>query len=381
MTRICTTELYYQGRRFEGARLPIDVLEDLPALRDLIVIFSKEAWLAANQDRKRIPRNLIDGLQVSLVTIEDGSALPQLEWEFPDQQTEVPDIATQSEVFIQNGYNYLANAIQTRRLPKMRQPSNANRALYAFRRFGRNLKVGEKIGLAGNFTGKARNGQNVIDWDETAKAEIERSLSGSYTKRIEIDAAEYLGGIVDPEKTKAALRFDIPSYNRIEIELPYSDFISEFHPYINRKFFLDLDVEIDGAGRIAAVQEMNDYERQQHHLVEVIETYRTFDDGWLDGHGKSVSREITDTAIAYLDGRAPLPNFYGVAPTEDGGILLEYQIGTWDYGIEFTPSGDIEFFGVDHGSDGDLDQTVPSGAWDVLNKLVENTLKVGAAAS
>ena len=380
MTRTCTTELYYQGRRFDGAKLPIDVLEDLPALRDLIVIFAKEAWLAANPGRKRMPRNLIDGLQVSLVAIEDGSALPQLQWEFPAQQNAVPDIATQPEVFIRNGYNYFANAIRNRRLPEMRQPSNTNRALYAFRRFGRNLKVDEKIGLANDFTGKVQVDQNVINWNEAAKAEIERSMSGSYTKRIEVDDAEYLGGSVDPEKTKAALRFDIPSYNQVEIEMPYSVFISDFYPYIHRKFFLDLDVEIDGAGRIVTAQSVNDYERQQHSLAEIIEAYRDLKDGWLEGHGASVVPQVIEAALSYLDGRTPLPNFYGVAPTEEGGILLEYKIDTWDYGIEFLPSGEIEFFGVDHGSDNDLDQTIPSGSWDVLHKLVENTLKVGETA-
>lgn len=50
-----TFRLRYVGGRFNGTRLPVDVLTDLPAFRDLLVAFAKEEWRDLNAERKRVP--------------------------------------------------------------------------------------------------------------------------------------------------------------------------------------------------------------------------------------------------------------------------------------------------------------------------------------
>lgn len=48
--------LRYVGSRFDNARLPVDVLSDLPAFRDLLAAFAKDEWLSLNSDRQRVPK-------------------------------------------------------------------------------------------------------------------------------------------------------------------------------------------------------------------------------------------------------------------------------------------------------------------------------------
>ena len=59
--------LRYVGTRFEGKRLPVDVLTDLPALGELVVAFAKSEWRRLNEDRKRVPRGFDASLAFDLV--------------------------------------------------------------------------------------------------------------------------------------------------------------------------------------------------------------------------------------------------------------------------------------------------------------------------
>ena len=46
--------LRYVGARFEGKRLPVEVLSDLAAFRDLVVAFAKDEWRKLNPARTRL---------------------------------------------------------------------------------------------------------------------------------------------------------------------------------------------------------------------------------------------------------------------------------------------------------------------------------------
>jgi hypothetical protein len=45
--------LRYVGDRFKGRRMPLDVLPDLPAFRDLLISYVKDAWLVAKRLRQK----------------------------------------------------------------------------------------------------------------------------------------------------------------------------------------------------------------------------------------------------------------------------------------------------------------------------------------
>ena len=76
-----TFELRYVGTRFEGGHLPLDVLPDLFAFRDLIIARAKEQWLKEHPSRLRLPRGFNHSLLFDLVGITDESAGPQIKWD------------------------------------------------------------------------------------------------------------------------------------------------------------------------------------------------------------------------------------------------------------------------------------------------------------
>src|SRR5579871_4228542 len=81
MTEPRSFQLRYVGARFEGHRLPLDVLPDLSAFRDLLVSYVKAEWRAAHSERERLPKGFEKSIAFDLVGIKDGSAVPQLEWD------------------------------------------------------------------------------------------------------------------------------------------------------------------------------------------------------------------------------------------------------------------------------------------------------------
>jgi hypothetical protein len=74
----------FRGGRFDTAALPIDVLSDLAAYRDLIVALAKHLFRQRHPERKRLPKGFIDTFELSIRTIEQGSTIPVLARTGPD---------------------------------------------------------------------------------------------------------------------------------------------------------------------------------------------------------------------------------------------------------------------------------------------------------
>ena len=62
--------LHYKGSRFRNARLPVDVLSDLSAFRDLLVSYAKDEWRRRHADRKRVPKGFDKSLSSDFIKIE-----------------------------------------------------------------------------------------------------------------------------------------------------------------------------------------------------------------------------------------------------------------------------------------------------------------------
>ena len=69
-------ELRYVGARFDRHRLPLDVLPDLSAFRDLLVSYVKAGWRATNEKRVRLPK----GFEKSTYLNEKGNRRVRLAW-------------------------------------------------------------------------------------------------------------------------------------------------------------------------------------------------------------------------------------------------------------------------------------------------------------
>jgi hypothetical protein len=104
MSDSTTFKLRYVGVRFDGARLPVDVLLDLPAFRDLLVAFAKDGWRDLNADRKRVPKGFDKSISFDLVGIENGSAVPMLNWSRDAAQENLPGFADKLQEIVDHSY-------------------------------------------------------------------------------------------------------------------------------------------------------------------------------------------------------------------------------------------------------------------------------------
>ena len=95
----------YVGARFDGHRLPLDVLADLSAFRDLLVYYVKAEWRVAHAERERLPKGFEKSIAFDLVGIKDGSAIPQLEWDRDTAQLLLPDLKDELEGLVDNRQN------------------------------------------------------------------------------------------------------------------------------------------------------------------------------------------------------------------------------------------------------------------------------------
>ena len=68
--------------------------------------------------------------------------------------------------------------------------------------------------------------------------------------------------------------------------------------------------------------------------------------GWLDGEGKAITDEAVKEAYSFIEDNYPLANMLHIYPMEDGGILFEFYLGTYDCAYEIDPEGRARFYVV-----------------------------------
>lgn len=142
-------KLRYIGARFSGARMPVDVLPDLNAFRDLLLAYAREEWFGLNKKRKRLPKGFDKSFSLDLVGITEGSAVSELAWNSDAAQETIPGLANDFGFIIQRSYDdvlaLVANAANGN-FPKT-LPVEHIRAL---NKFGSGLRDNEKIEFVGS---------------------------------------------------------------------------------------------------------------------------------------------------------------------------------------------------------------------------------------
>lgn len=78
-----------------------------------------------------------------------------------------------------------------------------------------------------------------------------------------------------------------------------------------------------------------------------IDSFADLEDGWLWGEGKAIPESVRERAKRFLTEATFLPEEYATAPTEDGGVLIEFDAGRWDVSVEILPEGKSLAYGHD----------------------------------
>ncbi len=340
--------LRYVGTRFEGKRLPVDVLTDLPAFRELVVAFAKSEWRRLNEDRKRVPRGFDASLAFDLVGIEDGSAVPVMEWNRAKTQASLPGFTDQIEDLVQSSFEkvvVLFDDAASNRFPVAMAPEQ----IRALNKFGSNLRDNERIEFEGTKNAKG----NVIYLSSEIRKRLIGSLRDRYVTQIE-DVGTLLGCVADSNADIGYIVVQTHDHGSFRIPIDNETIKSDFDGNIDQPLELSLKVELDHEDSVKDVIEVHSVSLIDEQIAAQLKRCRdrlnqvsALADGWHDGDGLAPSAESVAAANKFLSQRFALCDLYRIYPTDEGGVLFEIEIRDWDLSVEFLRGGKVQFHGIE----------------------------------
>lgn len=355
-----TFKLRYVGARYAGARLPVNVLSDLPAFRDLLVSFAKDEWKARHPDRQRVPKGFDASLTLDLTTIEEGSALPNLVWSREVAQETLPGFEDELEEIVEASYSDIVQLFEVVAAGGD-APELSPEKLRALDKFGAGLRADERIELT------PVAGGNVVYLDVERRKRLITSVRDTYNVR--------LAGI-GTLASNSVYGHVIIRTDRGDISIPVDpqEIIDEFDGSLDQSVQYDVLVEVDRGEHIRKVLEVFDVavvdasiEAGMVRASERLAEIGRLKAGWLDGEGAAIQNSALESAKQFIKSRVVLASSMNIYPNEGAGVLIEIAAGGWDMSLEFAPDGSVELYGIE--VDGD-DEMEPESFAEVGEQLL-----------
>jgi hypothetical protein len=351
--------LRYVGARFEGTRMPLDVLPDLPAFRDLLVSYVKAGWRDAHTNRERLPKGFVRGLKFDLVGIEDGSAVPAIEWDSDNAQLQLPDFRDEIEVLVGNAFNQVVQLVDGAASETTKDSLNPDE-LRALNRFGSALEKDERI----EFVDQNGADGKVVYLDAYRRKRLLTRGRNSYEVRFD-SVGKLLGSAVDEAGANGHIDISTSEHGVLWLPLSPDRVKDEFDGKIDADVQFRLMIELDEGDRFLRVADVLEIDVIDAKVVADLDRCRnrigalsSLADGWHDGAGKSPTLEATTAALRLLARNPSLAEHYRIFPTDAGGVLFEFAKEGWNYSVEIGPDARVEVYGVETNGDGEMETGV-----------------------
>jgi hypothetical protein len=347
-------QLRYVGDRYTGGRLPLDVLADLPAFRDLLFAYAKEVWRGYNTERQRVPKGFDKSFAFDLVAIEDGSAKPKLMWDKQAAQAYLPGFADELQTIVDHSYVHVLRLVEDAAngvFPK----ALASEHVRALNKFGSGLRDGERI----EFVGSNDKQGNVVYLDGPRRKSLITKVRETYESRYE-DVGTLVGTYAaDDPSGKLTVRTQV--HGDIELSLDKERIVQEFDGNIGCLVQVDLQLELDNADNYRSTVSVREVALIDDRIAADLErckarldTLAMMTDGWDDGSGVAVNAAALHAARKFLHRRPLLCSSYKIFPTAAGAILFEFECNGWDLSLEFALGGSVELYGIEVEGKGEL---------------------------
>ncbi len=342
MTENIQFTLRYVGKRFDGGRLPLEVLSDLPAFRELIVAFAKAKWRENHSQRKRLPQNFDKNISFDLVRIEEGSAKPIIEWECENDQENLFEFEGNMSSLIREAFSS-TSALIDNAANNIFPSSLSAQHIKALNKLGSDLKEGEKI----EFVGSTGKDGNVIYLDDYRRKQLLTHVSETYEKRVQ-GIGILISNSVDGRIT---LKTD---FGKIDISLPPETVTETFDGNLNSSVQFDIQIELDNNDKyrnvvdvfdVTILESINDI--SLHKCKERLNELENLGAGWYDGAGEAISAFALQSSRQLIEKFSFICEALKIYPTEEGGVKFELDNNGWDYSIEFLPDGYLEMYGIE----------------------------------
>lgn len=360
-----TFSLHYRGSRFHNARIPVEVLSDLPAFRDLLVSYAKDEWRLLHTDRQRVPKGFDKSLAFDLVTVEEGSAIPKLEWNRDSAQANLPGFLDEIEDIVAVAYDDVIALIAG---DAGRVTALNGEKLRALNRFGAGLRENETIEL------QRRDGGNVVSLDAFRRKQMITGASETYTTRF--GSSGELIGVHSPDGISGYLVVRTAEYGNINIPVDPSQIYEEFAHALNNDVQFEILVSLDSQDRFRAVADVYEVEvvfdesrAAFEDAMTRINELRALPPGWHDGSGDRISWEALRDAELFFSERPNYCRSYKIFPTEAGSVFIDFEASGWDYSVELGSGGVIEMYGVEINGSAEMEPHEFASVADLLNEF------------
>jgi len=334
--------LRYVGARFEGPRLPTTLLADLSAFRDLLVAYAKDRWRQSHADRERLPKGFDKSISLDLVGIEDGSAVPKLDWSLEQAQITLPGFTEELEEIVDQSFKDLVGLIDGAGQDRF-PTALSSEHIRALNKLGAGLRDQERI----EFPDRPDPEGNVVFLDNYRRKALITHVRETYQLRFE--------GIGDLRGFNVAGYIDVHTqeYGELRIDVDSDRIAAEFDGNIGAAIQFELMIELDNRDTFRSIIDVFDVELIDPDLadnvmrcMERLTDLGNLQDGWHDGEGSAPSDEAIKVAKTFLRQRPSLAGALAVFPTLAGGVLFEFEVHGWDYSVEIEADGGLEFFGI-----------------------------------
>ncbi|MFM8745679.1 MAG: hypothetical protein ACKOED_03305 [Aestuariivirga sp.] len=351
--------LRFSGRRFQGKRLPVGVLPDIEAFRDLIVAFAKAEWLSSHEGRRRVPRGFDGQLNLDLIAIEDGSSVPVLAPSPAEAQGFLPGMATGALDLFRLSFDRICELIDKAANEPRYKPVLKRDQISALNRFGAGLRSDEKI----DFVGSKGAGGAVVSIDAESRKNLITRIRDTYEKRYEGI------GRLQVVSAEGWIEVETEIYGVVKFEVGERA-TAEFDGSLMNEVSFDILLELDAEDKVRRVKEIyavdlhdapnETYNSSLERAVGRLREIALLADGWLDGGGSRVQQSIIDIAenLIRVDPVWFAPA--GIFPTPEGGIQIELNREGKDLSINIDAVGQLTGDLMD--SDGSVEELLDRGA-------------------
>jgi len=342
MTTVPFMRPRFTGARFESHTIPLELLGELSVFEEMLVEVAKWAYLRDHPDRKRSPRGFTEGISIRLSSVEDGSAIPVLVLAIASLEL----FPTDAQEYFEKARDSIVKAVHAASTDGNVTQFLPEKALGFFDRIGRGLRDGEALEFQlPNETVVAR-----------LTKETRRKLLFASSDLQELSEEITIRGYIS-EVDQADMTFEVQLLDGGKRKAPlgsqHLDTILEaFAGYKS-----GTRIELQGIGRFNRKGKLLGLDSVEHislldplDLSARLEEMSSLKHGWLEGEGLAPSRDgllwLSRTYESYISDDCPFPYAY---PTPEGGVRLEWELGTSEASLEIDLLGHkAEWHSLDH---------------------------------
>jgi hypothetical protein len=333
-----------EGTRFDDHAVPVEVLPELAAYRELVVSVARELFFARNPHRKRVPKGFEDGFQLVLQSIGKGSAVTALKRVVTEPPPKTADIQlrlleAQERDYFEEARDLITRTIGAAHDQSTPPPEFPGSALPLFNKFGSSLRDDERIVVSSPL------GQRAV-YDRRTRKRLVLQREKTYEDDVDV-----IGEVVQYDRERAT--FDILTdmgrvQGRLEGLSQYAIAIIQNAITAELKFRIRIVGRgaFDGADTLTRFVDVKDVsyteDEEVKQALDVESRLRALGElagGWFFGEGSEIPREGLDWLATILtraiDAGLPRPFLY---PTPDGGVLAEWPGHTAEVSAEFDLS-------------------------------------------